>query len=342
MDKVRWGVIGCGGIARKRTIPGFLESKDAKCIAIMDTVADCLQEVGDQFGIAKRYVSVDAILADEEIEAVYIATPVRFHKEHVFAAAKAGKHILVEKPMALTSKDAEEMQAFCDACGVKLGVGFMMRFHGVHEQMKQIISNGGIGEIVSAYAVFNTRSPIVPNKWRQTKSSSGGGAMMDMGIHCIDLLHYMTDLKPVELTALCGNQIFQYPDVEDAGTAVMRMSNGALFTVQANFNIPTNAGGCSIVIMGTNGSLTAQNTVGQTSTGSLYYIDCNRTPAEPVLLSYDTGNMYAKEIDAFSNAIRSDTIPPVCAEDCILTQKVIEAIYQSNENGACIKMEESK
>ncbi len=338
MAKIRWGVIGCGGIARKRTLPGFLLAKDSECTAIMDTCPEILGSVGDEFCITKRYHTIDAILADPEIDAVYVSTPVRYHKDNVFAAAKAGKHILCEKPMSLTSKDSEEMAAFCREHHVKLGVGFMMRFHGAHEEMKRIIAEGRIGEVVSAYAVFNTTSPVVPNKWRQTKAFSGGGAMMDMGIHCIDLLRYMTDLEATEITALCGNQIYKYPDVEDAGTAILRMNNGAVFTVQANFNIPTNAGGCSILIMGTEGSVTAQNTVGQTSTGTLYFINVSGESAAPVILPYNTDNMYAKELDAFSRAILQDTHPPVGANTCIKAQQIIEAIYDSSETGSHVNM----
>lgn len=338
MEKIRWGIIGCGGIARKRTLPGFLEAKDSECIAIMDASPAILNEVGDEFGIERRYDSVEALLADPDIEAVYIATPVRFHKENVFAAAAAGKHILCEKPMSLTVQDSEEMVDFCRQHHVKLGVGFMMRFHGVHEQMKKIIAEGGIGEVVTAYAVFNTQSPAVANKWRQTKASGGGGAMMDMGIHCIDLLRYMTGLEVTQVTALCGNQIYEYPDVEDAGTAVLHMNNGAVFTVQANFNIPTDAGGCSILIMGTKGSVTAQNTIGQTSTGALYYIDLGGENHAPQVLPYRTDNMYASELDAFSAAIRADSLPPVGPDTCIQAQKIIEAIYDSNDRGVHISL----
>ena len=162
--------------------------------------------------------------------------------------------------------------------------------------------------------------------------------MMDMGIHCIDLLHDMTGLKTAEISAMCGNLIYQYPDVEDAGTAMFRMENGAVFTVQANFNIPTNAGGCSICILGTKGSLTAQNTIGQTATGTLYYIDADSNSTQPVILDYDTTNMYAAELDAFSQAILNDTLPPVDAQACITAQEEIEAIYCSQKTGQRIVM----
>ena len=118
MKKIRFGIIGCGGIARKRFIPGILNAKLSVCEAIMDTNKEFLDTVGEEFGIAKRYTDIDSLLADRDIDAVYIATPLFCHKEQALKAADAGKHILLEKPMALTSKDAQEIKEYCKKKGI--------------------------------------------------------------------------------------------------------------------------------------------------------------------------------------------------------------------------------
>ena len=338
MNCIRWGVIGSTGIAQKRTIPGFLLANNAECVAIMSTKQENVDAVGDQFGISRRYTTVEALLAQPDIDAVYIASPVYCHKEHVFAAAKAGKHILLEKPMGLTVEEAKEMDRICLEHGVKLGIAFMLRFHGAHEQIKRIIDEGGIGEVVSAHAIFNTDSVATPGKWRHTKARSGGGAVMDMGIHCIDLLQYLTGLRVDTVTALCGNQIHQYPDVEDAGNAVMKMNNGAIFSIGANFNIPYSAGGSSFGIFGTKGSITAIKTLGQTETGSVHCIRLEEGHTDPVAVSYDDKNMYTKQIEAFSNAVLNDLPVPVNADDGIADQRIVAAIYESHEKGIHIKL----
>lgn len=338
MKKIHWGVIGSTGIAQKRTIPGMLLANNALCTAIMSTKQENVDAVGEKFGISHRYTDVQALLDQPDIDAVYIASPVHCHKEHVFAAADAGKHILLEKPMGLNPDEAVEMLAYCKDCGIKLGVAFMMRFHGAHEEIKRIISDGGIGEVVSAHAIFNTDSVVIPGKWRQTKAFSGGGAMMDMGIHCIDLLQYLTGLQTTTVTAICGNQIHQYPDVEDAGTVVMKMSNGAIFSVDANFNIPYQAGGSSFAIYGTKGSLTASKTLGQTEIGVVHYTSLDSAENGPTVIPYDGKNMYTKQIEAFSDAILFDNPAPVTAEDGLLDQKIVEAVYESNENGKHIML----
>ena len=334
MNKVRFGIIGSGGIAQKRTIPGLLLAANAECTAIMDLNEELLKQVGDKFGITRRYTSMDELLAQSDIDAVYIATPVFTHKEQVFAAAKAGKHILLEKPMGLTAAEGEEMRRFCEECGVKLGVGFMMRFHGAHEEIRRLLAAGELGEVVTAYAKFNCLSPVSDKKWRQTKAFSGGGTMMDMGIHCIDLLQFMTTMNATAVTAFCGNQIFRYPDTEDGATAILRMPNGAFFTVEANFNVPDTIGGCRFEIYGTKGCITAEGTLGQTETGTARITTESGTRA----IVYDTKNMYTKEIEALANAILNDTAVPVTAEQAIFNQRIVEAVYESQETERHIKL----
>ena len=338
MTKVRWGIIGCGGIAEKRTIGGLMMAKNAECVAIMDLSAEAVQRVGEKFGIARRYTTVKEILAQTDIDVVYIATPVFCHKEQVFMAAEAGKYILLEKPMGITTEDGEEMKRFCEEQGVKLGVGFMMRFHGAHQEIKKIIASGGIGEVVSAYAKFNCKSPVSPVKWRQTKAFSGGGAMMDMGIHCIDLPQYLTGLKAKEVAGLCGNQIFKYPDTEDAATAALKMDNGALFTVEANFNIPDSIGGCKFEIYGTKGCIVSERTIGQLEEGTVRFASFDEPEKGFVAVDYVSGNMYTKETEAFSEVVLNGGDIPVTADEAIFNQKIVESVYESQEKGIHINL----
>ncbi len=339
MKKIRFGIIGSGGIARKRTIPGLLMAKNAVCEAIMDLNEASLNEVGEQFGISKRYSSLEAIIADKEIDAVYIATPLFCHKEQVFAAADAGKHILLEKPMGLTAREGEEMAEYCKARGVKLGVGFMMRFHDAHARIKNMIERGEVGTVVSAYAKFNcTYPPMENNAWRQTKAYSAGGTMMDMGIHCIDLLGYLTSLKIKEAAGIYGNQIFKYPDTEDAATGVYKMDNGAIFTVEANFNLPDDLGGCKFEIYGTEGTIVSEGTLGQVEEGEVRYKTRAEIEKGWQTLSYVSGNMYTKEIELFSDSILLGTEVPVTAEDAVLNQRAVEAVYESYEKKNYINM----
>lgn len=333
MRKIKWGVIGCAGIADRRTIPGMLLAENAECIAVMNRTEEKTKAVQEKYNISMAFTDIDELLAVDEIDAVYIASPLYCHNEQAMKAADAGKHILLEKPMCLTSKDAQELAEYCKNKGVKLGSAFMMRFHGAHCKMKEVINNKYFGQVVTAYAKFNTESVVVPKKWRQTKATGGGGAMMDMGIHCIDLLHFLTGLKVREVVALSGNQIFEYPDTEDAATAVFKMENGALFTIEANFNINYNAGGAKLDIYGQHGSIYAERTMGQEGTGTLRINSVCDGEMKSESVDFHIRNMYTKEIEAFSKAILDNTEVPVSAEDGIYAQKVVEAIYESAEKG---------
>lgn len=333
MKKMKWGIIGCGGIADLRTIPGMMLAENAECYAVMDINPQIAEAIKEKYNAKAAYTDLDEFLK-EDIEAVYIATPVFCHKEQAFKVADAGKHILMEKPMGITVSEAQEISDYCESKGVKLSVGFMMRFHAAHQQIKQMLKDGRIGEVATAYAKFNCWEPNTPNNWRLTKKLSGGGTMMDMGIHCIDLLQYLTDLKTKEVIGLCGNQINKYPDVEDAASAVLRMSNGALFTIESNFNVPDTIGGCKFEIYGTKGVISAVGTIGQTETGDVTItVENDDLSADTTVVAYNAGNMYAKEIEGFTRLIMGEVAETVSADEAIFDQKIVEAIYKSSELG---------
>ena len=336
--KIKWGVIGCGGIADRRTLPGMMLAENAELVAVMDTRLAAAEACREKYGAKYAFDSAEALLALDEIEAVYIASPVFCHKAQCEAAAKAGKHILLEKPMGLLVAEAREIEATCAAAGVKLGVAFMMRFHSYHAEMRRLVKEGVLGEIVSARAQFTCWYPEIENCWRQNKALSGGGAMLDMAIHSIDLVRYITGLEIEEAKGLCGNQIFKY-SVDDAGIGVYRMNNGALCVVDSAFNIPDDVSVSKLEIYGTKGSMVAKGTLSQEEGGSLevlaienaggYDAAQNRTTVQPIEVSVTFGNMYTKEIEAFGRAVRGEGEIPVTAADAILSQKAIEDVYAS-------------
>ena len=339
MRKIKWGIIGCGGIADRRTLPGMMLAENAECYAVMDANKEAAERVKEKYGAKYAFCDYNELLKLDEIEAVYIASPVFAHKEQAYAAAKAKKHILLEKPLGLTLQDSIDIIELCEKEGVKLGVGLMMRYHAYHQAIKKIISDGVIGDIVSMRAQFTCWYPKIENCWRQDKSLSGGGALMDMGIHCIDLLQYLSGLEAVECTGYAYNQTFGY-NADDSAAVIMKMNNGALAYVDSNFNIPDAAAKCPLEFYGTKGSITAVGTLAQEEGGTVeilaaddsaeYDAQQNRSLVQSRSIKVEFGNMYTKEIEAFSNAVINDTEPPVNGRNTILVQKVIDAIYNNN------------
>ena len=178
----------------------------------------------------------------------------------------------------------------------------------------------------------------MPGNWRQSKATAGGGAMTDMGIHCLDLIEYITGSKIIKVGGLAETMTFKY-DVEDACSALFKLSCGAFGTVDANFNIPDEAVKWKLEFYGTKGSIITEGTIGQMDGGDAYAIftgddkgydatqDRNETGA--VKLEGELGNIYAREIESFSNSILTGAPVEVPASDAARIQNVIEKIYES-------------
>lgn len=343
--KIRWGVIGAGGIADRRTIPGMMLCDNAELVAVMEINMELAEKARAKWNCKRAYDNEADLLADPEIDAVYIASPVVCHARQAMAAADAGKHILIEKPLALTAEEGEQVVRYCEEKGVKMAVGLMMRF-GTHvQEMKKAIAENKIGRVVSGYAQFTCWYPDMPGNWRQSKKNGGGGCLMDMGVHCIDLMQYITGSKVKEVMALNDTLSFQY-EVEDTSTVLLRMENGSQCVVQSNFNVPDAAAKWRLEFFGEQGRLLGDNIIGQIDGGTLdamfldkqgdYNAQQDTNVASAQSAEVEFGNMYAREIESFSNSLLNGTPVEVPASEAVYVQRVMEAAYASGEEG-CLK-----
>ena len=181
---MKWCVIGAGGIADRRTIPALISDKENQLVGLMDKIVETAERVGKKYGV-KYFTDEEEMLKNVDCDAVYIGTPVFSHYEQAMLALKYGKHVFVEKPIAMNVEQGEKLvKAFKDA-GKVLAVGYMMKYHNLHEKAKKIINNDGIGSVNSVRAQFTCWYPDIKGAWRQTKALGGGGAIMDLGVHCI-------------------------------------------------------------------------------------------------------------------------------------------------------------
>ena len=334
MNFVKWGVVGCGGIANRRTIPGMLLADNAKLVAVMDVNAELAEDVGEKYQASAVCTSVEDLLR-QDIDAVYIATPVFLHKEQAIAAMRAGKHVFVEKPVGLCTQEVDEICRIAQEVKVKLGVGLLMRFHSQHQKMKELVAAGVLGEIVSMRAQWGFWYPDIPGNWRQKKELAGGGALMDVGIHCVDLMQFISGLKPKGVFAFCDTQSFSY-DVDDNAALLVKMENGAHLFVEANFNIPDQSAPTRLEVYGTKGSMVAEGTLLDSTSGKVQIILADGS--KPYFLDPGEGNMYTKEIAAFSDAILKDCNPPVGVEQARIVHQIIDAAYQSAETGIYVAL----
>lgn len=346
MKKVRWGVIGAGGIADRRTIPGMMLSDEAELIAVMEINEELAENLRAKYGAKRAYTDHKALLADPEVDVVYIASPVNCHKEQAIDAAHAKKDILLEKPICLDIADAEEVLRVCEEEGVKIATGFLMRFHAYNAKIRELVQSGKIGQVVSCRAQFTCWYPDIPGAWRQVKALSGGGALMDLGVHCIDLLQYITGAKAKRVASFNRTNTFSY-EVEDQASLMMELDNGAVAYVESNFNVP-DAVPSKLEIYGTAGSIVAYGTLSQVEGGTIEVIaadstagyDAQQTRNEVKKLDVEVefGNMYTKELDSFGRSHRDRAPVEVPAADAVWAQKIIQAAYKSAETGKIIEL----
>lgn len=347
MKKLRWGVIGAGGIADRRTIPGMMLANNAELTAVMEIDRAFSEKLREKYGAKRAYDSEQKLLEDPEVDAVYIATPVAYHARQARMAADYGKHILIEKPLAMTSEEGMQVVNYCEEKGVKLAAGLMMRFGSYVREMKKAVSGGKIGDVVSGFAQFTCWYPDMENAWRQNKSLGGGGALMDMGVHCIDLIQYVTGSPVVQVAAFHDTLTFRY-EVEDSSTVLLRLKNGAMCSVQSNFNIPDEAAKWRLEFFGTKGRLLGDSVIGQVDGGSVdalfmdevggYDAVQNVKKSESALLKADIGNMYTREIESFGRSILENKPLEVPASEAVQAQRIIEAAYRSNDEKRIIDL----
>jgi predicted dehydrogenase len=321
-------------------------SQNAELAAVMEVTKEFAEKIAGKYGVKYAYDNENDLLENPEIEAVYIASPVAAHYGQTIKAARNHKHILLEKPLALTSKEGAKLVAVCEKENVLFASGLMMRYHAYHQKAKELVNSGALGQIVSMRAQLTCWYPEIEGSWRQNFAQSGGGALMDMGIHCIDLLQFISGAKAAAVSAVTGTKTFSY-DVDDSASLLLEFDNGACGYVDTNFNIPDNAAQCRLEIYGTKGSILANGTIGQTEGGTMlltladdskYSSIQNRNQSGGVEITAQLGNMYEKEITSFGNSILNGTKAEVPASDAWQVQKIIECAYQASHEKRMVEI----
>jgi len=344
--RVAWGVVGSGGIALRRTIPeGIVPAGNARLAAVYDLNQQINRQAAERFG-ARAAASLEELLA-AEVEAVYLATPVHLHREQVLACARAGKHVLCEKPLGLTLAEAEQMVAACRQAGVRLGTAFMMRFHAQHRAALSLIQEGRLGRPVYARAQLSCWYPPLPGAWRQDPELGGGGALMDMGGHCLDLLEMF--FGPVRrLSCFTARAVHGYA-VEDGATVLLEFANGALGAVDTFFSIPDEACDNTLELYGSEGSIQARGTIGQGSRGVMtarlraggaaYDAQQARPAGGGLEIAPEPVNTYRAEIEEFSQAVLEGRAPAVTGEDGLRNQRLLAACYESARTARAVEVQ---
>ncbi len=305
---VRWGVAGCGWVARDFVLPALDASKNGEVVALLDPDPAALQSSAEICPGAVLQTDLNVFLSAPDLDAVYVAAPNHLHQPLVEAAARAGKHVLCEKPMAPTVSEAEAMVGACERACVVYGTAFDQRFHAAHRRLRGMISSGALGEICSARIHYACWLPPDwdDDNWRADPNRAGGGAFMDLAPHGLDLVQYLLGEKIAEVRCLVQRRVQDY-EVEDGAALVGSTTGGTLVLQHVSYNTPEEYPRRILEVVGTGAMAVATNTLGQTSGGTLDLIHAKDGRRERVEVSPEEDRSpFLAQVEAFAAGLLGD------------------------------------
>ena len=347
MSKVKLAIIGAGNIANAH-LDAYKHVADVEIYAACDINPARLAKTCDKYGIERRYTDVDTMLAElPELDAADVCVWNCNHAECSIKALNAGLHVLCEKPMAYSAKEAEEMKAAAERNGKLLMIGFVLRFSDEAKIAMDFIQKDYLGEIYYSKAQYVRRHGN-PGGWFGDKARSGGGPIIDLGVHVIDLTRYlMGNPKPVSVYAVASNRLGDrkfiktgpgwVPEdakeddvctVEDFATALIRYDNGACTYLETSYDINGEDIGKK-QLFGTKGGMDLSNGVKLYTTVNDFMADIDVKTA-----NYKGGcDMFVAEMSHFIDCVKNGTECRAKAEDGIAVMKILDAIYESARTG---------
>jgi len=317
--KIRWGTLSTSNIGRAAVNPAIQASINGELIAVASRDEQRACDFADKYGIPKYYGSYEALLEDEDIDAVYIPLPNSMHYEWTIKAAEKGKHILCEKPLALNAAECLEMEAAAQANHVRLMEAFMYRFHPRTEKMVEMVQSGTLGELRLIHSAFTFRLTRADNiRWNP---ALGGGALMDVGCYCVNISRTVTGTEPIEVSAIArwGNS-----GVEEQMAGTLRFEN----SVMAQFDCALTMKRREVYeVAGTDGYLAIDKAFlpGSGDTAIWEY----RGRGEKIEHAFNGVDEYQLMVDHFSDCVIHDKPLRYTAMEAVSNMRVIEALYQS-------------
>ncbi|MFC4076996.1 Gfo/Idh/MocA family protein [Salinithrix halophila] len=239
MTQIKVGVIGCGSIAIHRHIPEYANNPHVELVAFCDTDRERATAAAMEYG-GRVFTDYEELCKLEELDAVSVCTPNAYHAPISIAAARAGKHVLCEKPMATSREEAEEMIRAARESGVKLMIGHNQRLMPPHVKAKEILSTGTLGRVLTFRTAFGHGGPEGwsvegPGGWFFQKEKAFIGAMGDLGVHKTDLVRWLLDDEVVEVSAFVGTLQKEGTDVDDNALLLLKTGKGAIGTLAASW-----------------------------------------------------------------------------------------------------------
>ena len=334
---IGWAFIGTGRYPDRAGAPGRAVAGDTELIATYSRDRGRSEAFASKHGFRSAYDSVEELLADSRVDAVFIATPNNLHAEHTRMAAQAEKHVLVEKPMSLNVDDGIEMVRTCKTNGVKLGVGFQLRYHPGHIEARRLVQEGVLGNIVMAQSQLGggergqlRRPPRtgLSEWWEHPDMIGGASTMIGSGVHAIDDLHFMLGQTVVQVAAITDGQNSDTP-LESVASMCLRFDGGAIGMMCSSSRIPDSKN--DVVIYGSDGRGVLKDSSRPTMGGELEVV--SDTVNDTIAYEPDELALFKWQTESFNRAIQKNEEPAASGIDGLKIVQVTVAMIESASKG---------
>ncbi|HCL25139.1 MAG TPA: hypothetical protein DHW65_02170 [Dehalococcoidia bacterium] len=343
---VGWAIIGAGMHPQQKLAPAIVLTPDAELIGVLSRDQGRADAFAEAHGAKAGYSDLDALLADSRIDAVFVSSPNAAHVGHTLAAAKAGKHVLSEKPMATSVEDAAAMVEACKSNGVKLGLGFELRFHPAHRVARDLVSQDKLGRVRLLQGHWGRGERKEPEHlprtglrdwWEDPEQMGGGSVIMGLGVHVFDLVRFVMQQEVTEVSAMTDGQTDAQP-LEHIATMGLRLEDGTIANISCGRMLPDTLN--DFTVYGTDGRFTGHATVWEARMGDMEVVSetVNKTEA----WEYNYLANFIDEITDFQDAIKGDREPAASGIDGLRSTEINSAVIESAKTGRSVKIEHKK
>ena len=320
--KIRYGIIGFGAFAERTIAPAIRESSNSELVAIQKRSLPAAKEKAQAFHIPFAFDSAEALVKHPDVDAVFIVSANSLHAPATITAARSGKHVLVEKPMAMNTGEAKQMIEVCRNKNVKLMVGHMVRLSPFVLRIKELIQSGLIGRVTFIKSEFIYDGRLSHRNWLVDRKIAGGGPVFDIGVHCLDTTRFLLDDEVVSVKS----QLDPAPSsvkTESTAQLALKFSRGTTAGIFCSYAAPIRR--TFIEIIGEKGILSAENFSWSDNKLSLKVVLGEKDKIiEEHEENFVVPNLYEKEVTLFSNCILRNTASPVSGEEGLKNQFVLD------------------
>lgn len=335
---IGWGIVGFGWVAQDYMAPAILAAGH-RLAAVCDPRLDA-RAAAEALG-ASAHAHLADLLDEPGVDAVYVATPNDRHREAVEAAAAAGKAVLCEKPMATSLEDARAMARACSHAGVLYGTAFDQRHHPAHRAMRDAIRAGAIGTVTTVRIVYacwvgrDWADDRGQDNWRVDPAQAGGGALMDLAPHGLDLVDFLLGEPVEEVAALTQTRVQGY-QVDDGALLIGRTGDGVLANLHVAYNCPEALPRRRLEVVGSRGQIVALDTMGQEPGGVVTLTDGRTGLAMPLAVPDADASPFLNQVLVFAGALASGDHSPFSAARDVHTMGLLASAYGRESAGDAV------